>query len=529
MKIKTSLLLVLTLLISACSMWNKDQKRNPSSYGHRHIELYNAQEYLYNEEVEDFQNLLEENLVWRTHAISFLKQLQNHTILTSDQLITLHEDGTEKYISFRNRFFKYIERVKWITDRDNKLYIQSSGDTRIKEHFRRRKVHGEWKTFKYKKIYINPNDVEGVRMVKEIKMALAATLTLYDNYTLIISQFQEFDKIRHLLNYDKGDDKYALAKLTKSYNSISNFKRVKKVVDAYKEIVEKDMLKSETKFQYFDYVITHSISYDKLNKEFKKSLWKRKWKYITDFLKDYFKEAKNNTTHVVSKVFGNSIGLIASRKGMLYKMPNEEIKELEKELKPLDVLLEKTPFRLTDKFIPGHWGHVAIWTGTKQELIELELWDHPLIIPHQHAIEHEGRRIIEALRPGVQINTMKHFLNIDDLAVIRPNHLSKAQTQEYLVNAFKQIGKTYDFNFDVETDEKIVCSELAYVTFDDQPWPTENQVGRQTISPDNVAIKARQEGNFHPVMIYHNGKRITQNLRDNFNYLLDKKYELIKF
>ena len=39
----------------------------------------------------------------------------------------------------------------------------------------------------------------------------------------------------------------------------------------------------------------------------------------------------------------------------------------------LDILFEKTPFRLTDKLIPDHCGHVAIWTGTQADLIELNI------------------------------------------------------------------------------------------------------------------------------------------------------------
>ena len=37
----------------------------------------------------------------------------------------------------------------------------------------------------------------------------------------------------------------------------------------------------------------------------------------------------------------------------------------------LDLLLEKTPFRLTDKTIPGFWGHVGLWIGDQQDLEEL--------------------------------------------------------------------------------------------------------------------------------------------------------------
>ncbi|MCM8528789.1 MAG: hypothetical protein NE327_19860, partial [Lentisphaeraceae bacterium] len=71
--------------------------------------------------------------------------------------------------------------------------------------------------------------------------------------------------------------------------------------------------------------------------------------------------------------------------------------------------------------------------------------------------------------------------------------------------SFRQLGKEYDFNFDVETIDKIVCSELVYQVFTDIKWPTEKALGRHTISPDNVAVKAN-EGPFELVLFYHEGK-----------------------
>ena len=41
------------------------------------------------------------------------------------------------------------------------------------------------------------------------------------------------------------------------------------------------------------------------------------------------------------------------------------------ELKPLDILYEKRTFTLSNYTIRGHWGHVAIWLGTKDELIAI--------------------------------------------------------------------------------------------------------------------------------------------------------------
>lgn len=214
-------------------------------------------------------------------------------------------------------------------------------------------------------------------------------------------------------------------------------------------------------------------------------------------------------TFIASKVFGNSLGLVAFREGLLKNLPLDEKREIVSQLKPLDIMLEKTPFRLTDQFIPGYYGHVAIWVGDESDLRALDLWDHPTIKKYQKEIL-AGKRIIEALRPGVQINSLDHFLNIDDLLVLRDNHLTDDQRREFVIRAFEQIGKEYDFNFDVETDSKIVCSEIVYVVFHDIDWPTKKSLGRYTISPDNVASKAVEENDLkvlEPILMYRSGVR----------------------
>jgi uncharacterized protein YycO len=179
-------------------------------------------------------------------------------------------------------------------------------------------------------------------------------------------------------------------------------------------------------------------------------------------------------------------------------------------LRPGDILLEKTPFRLTDTFIPGHWGHVAVWIGTEAELKELGLWDDPVVRPHQEAIR-AGRSVVEALRPGVQLNTVEHFLNVDDLAVLQRNPALDTATLRHQIRlALRQIGKEYDFNFDVETTDKIVCSGLVYVVCTDLEWPTDKALGRYTISPDNVARRALDGGPLRLALFYHEGAPVEE-------------------
>ena len=184
----------------------------------------------------------------------------------------------------------------------------------------------------------------------------------------------------------------------------------------------------------------------------------------------------------------------------------------------MDVLLEKTPFRLTDKFIPGHFGHVAIWVGTKTELTKQEIWNNNLVKPHHTLICSdstnpdckENKHIVEALRGGVQLSSLEEFLNVDDILILRPTSIltSSELLKESLLLSFRQLGKEYDFNFDVNTTEKIVCSELAYVCFPSVDWETEKVAGRFTISPDNVAHLSLDGKVFEIVMFYHDGKKI---------------------
>jgi uncharacterized protein YycO len=112
-------------------------------------------------------------------------------------------------------------------------------------------------------------------------------------------------------------------------------------------------------------------------------------------------------------------------------------------------------------------------------------------------------------------------LNIDDLGVIRFQGQSNEQKKTYLLNAFRQIGKNYDFSFDVESTEEIVCSELVYVSYDDLIWDTSKSLGRYTISPDQVARKLVDDDRFEPVLMYLNGKAVEGDLRNKFNALLD--------
>ncbi|NQZ56567.1 MAG: Poxvirus G6 [Lentisphaeraceae bacterium] len=343
---------------------------------------------------------------------------------------------------------------------------------------------------------------------------------LYDNYALALATIYNNGTLRRMVNRaNKGfhlrEDEFD--KVVESFHDPKKRERIRKAfekLDKYNGQIEK-LKKTDKQVNYLCFLIDQSPSVKDIKNgdEFGDYINKfRLWKKSS---RDSLIRAGESSVNAASKLFGNSMGMIQFGDGKLYKDKAVEA-DMRAQLKPLDILLEKTPFRLTDKFIPGHYGHVAIWLGSEAELKRYNLWDHPQIKPYQQKIR-EGKCVLEALRDGVQLNTLAHFLNVDDIAVLRCRQLN---VKMLMPKAFRQIGKEYDFNFDVETIDKIVCSELVYQVFTSMTWPTERTMGRSTISPDNVAVKAQGGGPLELRVLYHDGLKIHKDKQVKFAKLL---------
>lgn len=210
------------------------------------------------------------------------------------------------------------------------------------------------------------------------------------------------------------------------------------------------------------------------------------FKISTFGLEDSLVTFFSKVTNFLSGFFGNIAGSIKWRTG--YFFDNKTVLDLtKKDLQPLDILFEKSPFVLTDKFIPGHYGHVALYLGTQTQLEAIGMWDHPSIVPYQEQIA-SGFIILEAVRPGVRLTTLENFLNIDELTVVRKKDAldSPEIIREQITRGFEQIGKSYDFNFDISTLDKIVCSELIYIIYGHVNWTTRYRVDRPTVTPDDL-------------------------------------------
>jgi len=496
----------------------------------------------YEPHLHKFHQEIEVSLALRKGAIEFFKQemLEGENQYFDARDILHIQSTVDEYAKNRAVLLEDIaNHYRQIID-DVELVLSTQKPTALTES---RAFLG---IGKQSTLLINPTDDKGRQYIQVLKLGLAAALTLYDNFKIAISPFQDKGHFRRKINYDNLDNQKILEEISGNFRRLDNYKDTLKVVEFNDQLMawERDnphsVLVKDKDNAYFNVLIQGSYTNAKIKQvtiidrlSFRTLRFRR-------IIRDFLFEMGNDTLDLVSKGFGNGMGLIATREGYLKNIPLSHKQRMQAQLEAGDILLEKTPFRLTDRFIPGHWGHVAIWVGTKSELQALGVWDElPAIYakaqkrlgylgPSFQQQVMDGRNIIEALRPGVEINTLDHFLNIDDMAVLRDKQVDNKAMKRYLIRAFEQVGKEYDFNFDVETDTKIVCSELAFVTFDDYAWPVEKTAGRYTISPDHIGEKATANGPFEPVMLYHNGKEVVKDVQLNFSRLMNADYEAVQ-
>ena len=486
--------------------------------------------------IYNYQPQIEYALVWRVRAVRTYSALSEKSVLKASDINYLNY-AANRYKDLRETLLEGIARFAPLTNENVELIINDSSPSIFHQKKKIRQLFGG----KSKEIIqINPNDESGQSVIKKVKLGLTFALLLYDNYLVAVAPFEEHNKLRYIINESRIDQEVEgyLRVVSESYTDRKKMQRLIKAIEFISKIEQwesdhpkSDLVQSDPDNQYLNMMIYGSPSYAEIRKnsslETESMFSINRINIFKNKIEDNIRLISSDATNQVSKMFGNAAGIIVARRGKLDELPKEKQSEIIANLQPLDILLEKAPFRLTDYLIPGYWSHVALWSGTEEELSKLGVWDElPAIYNEAKETYHysgpdfqdairNGHMVIEALRPGVQINTLQHFLNIDDLGVIRYNDLTLENKRSYLLNAFAQIGKSYDFNFDVESKNEIVCSELIYVSFDDLDWNTTKTVGRYTISPDNVAQNLAYDS-FDAIILYLDGVEVADKINEIF-------------
>ncbi len=163
---------------------------------------------------------------------------------------------------------------------------------------------------------------------------------------------------------------------------------------------------------------------------------------------------------------------------------------------PGDMIISKTEWFLSNLFLPGFWPHSFIYVGDEDKLknyfidnevdqyfrtkcIKENIFCYDIISYLQNsaltkaawedytAKDKYGLNniVIEATRDGVHFSSIRNsFLN-DYLSIMRPR-VTKLDKAMAIVSVFGMNGLPYDFDFDFQTDDRIVCSELVTKAYD---------------------------------------------------------------
>jgi uncharacterized protein YycO len=180
----------------------------------------------------------------------------------------------------------------------------------------------------------------------------------------------------------------------------------------------------------------------------------------------------------------------------------EQVALVDPALRSGDIVLRRRYGNLSNAFIPGFWTHAAIYLGTSADLASLGLHQRPeLAEPLRRFAEPppDGRplRAIHAPAEGVVFTSLEDLFQADAILVLRPR-LDDAGRAATLANALVRLGRPYDFDFDLQTDDRVTCTEFLWRAYGDlldiKPVTV---LGKETLTPNQIAsgfVSARREG-----------------------------------
>lgn len=166
----------------------------------------------------------------------------------------------------------------------------------------------------------------------------------------------------------------------------------------------------------------------------------------------------------------------------------KELNFLKENLEPWDLIFtHKKWYEISNTLIPWKRTHSMMYIWDKQEIFNF-LWDNYSWIDLDEYYENNNNiLIIESDKNWVGIKNIEHIKHLDAILWIRVN-TTKNQKIKLFENVIKNLWKEYDFDFDIEYDNAIFCSELIYnwLKSIEINLPTTDIIIREYISPNDM-------------------------------------------
>lgn len=153
---------------------------------------------------------------------------------------------------------------------------------------------------------------------------------------------------------------------------------------------------------------------------------------------------------------------------------------------PWDILFTAEESSLGSAFIEGKRKHILLYLWTSRQL-KLLLGKKSPFFQKIQSLNFSERMplIIESTFDGVQIHPFADLKPREAFSAFRLE-LSKAKLREWIESLSSQLWKSYDFDFDLEDERRVYCSELLYPVFLKRGLSPkiEEGVWRDVVSPD---------------------------------------------
>ncbi|HLE11055.1 MAG: hypothetical protein A2504_01845 [Bdellovibrionales bacterium RIFOXYD12_FULL_39_22] len=498
------------------------------------------------EHIIQFQELMEETFVWRQRAWKLFDQIEKENGDVKTNLAQLQQVGIGSYKKLRDAYYDIIDEYRWIVNKDVELQIITEGPT-VYEESEEQDGEGQYWNKKIDRdkeivLKINRHDLAGQNYIKNIKMSLAAALTLYDNYIFIIQKYQQLKRLGKVPNFDNQAYPHYLREISDEFNDLTNFDKVARAIEFFKtqsdwEVAKKVVLDRDN--HYFNALIEKNYFYGQNRDAGYFILLFTQFESLGEVVRDRLLKLRDGPGVDYLRVLDNFLDNNSRTQGKLQSLSPQETAYITNRLMPLDILVTRGGHRLIDDVIPGNWGDVFLWTGSEKELKAQGLWDK-ITLAQQIEIS-KGATLLTATRGGVVQMTpqVAQLWRADDLLVIRPQNMGSSSVKKFLSNAFLLLGREYDFNFNPESALKIASAELIYATFNDEKyrWPTGKRdgllVGHRVVSADVVIAKTLDNsGHFAPTLLYWAGQKLSEEkdrLEINVRNIQDGNYGQIDF
>jgi hypothetical protein len=189
-------------------------------------------------------------------------------------------------------------------------------------------------------------------------------------------------------------------------------------------------------------------------------------------------------------------------------LPDDVAAGLKDVLRPGDVLITRKEHALTNYFLPGFWPHAALYLGGGEDLIRLGVAEHANVKPRWLRLlecdKLEQRRVLEAMKDGVWIRSLRSPFCSDAIAALRPR-LPESCIAEAIGRGMFHEGKPYDFDFDFTRSDRLVCTEVVYRSYEgvsNVKFRLTRRAGRMTLAAEDLLQMALDREHFEPLACY---------------------------